>query len=278
MNRDKNSGQRDGHLSVGRFAQAAQLSRKALRLYDQLGILVPDYVDPESGYRYYSTTQFEKARFIRLLRAMEMPLADIRRVLAAATTEEAIQLVIDCQRAFEEKAEQVHLATQKVLAHLRQENNMMTVNVSTKDFPTQQVLCIKKNITIPAFHEFIPKALSQLCRYAKEGGAKISGDPKCFYYGPVNESDDGPVEICFPVEGSIAPDGDFLVREIQTHHGAVGKAAPEQSKFPDILEVWDAVVSWVNKNKLIMTEEPVCCYEIWHEDETISVVQPFESA
>ena len=66
MSNDPDSGQRDGYLSMGRFAQAAQLSRKALRLYDQLGILVPDYVDPDSGYRYYSTAQFEQARFIRL--------------------------------------------------------------------------------------------------------------------------------------------------------------------------------------------------------------------
>jgi DNA-binding transcriptional MerR regulator len=276
MNDEKSSGQRDGHLSVGRFAQAAQLSRKALRLYDQLGILAPSYVDPESGYRYYSTTQFERARFIRLLREMEMPLADIRRVLAATTTDEAIQLVTDCQRAFETKADQVHHATLKVLAHLRKENNMMDVDVSVKDFPTREVVCVKKNITVPAFHEYIPKALSRLSEYAKGKGARINGDPMCFYYGPVNESDDGPVEICFPIDGNIAPTGDILVREIPAHHGAIGSAKPEQSKFPDILEVWDAVVSWVNKNKLIMTDEPVCCYEIWHEDETISVVQPFK--
>lgn len=272
------SGQRDGYLSVGRFAQAAQLSRKALRLYDQLGILVPDYVDPESGYRYYSTAQFEKARLIRLLRAMEMPLADIRRVLAARTSEEAIQLVIDCHRAFEIKADQVHRVSYKVLAYLRQENDAMSINVSVKTFPVRQVVSIKKNITVPAFHQFIPKALTQLRTYVKEAEANISGDPFCFYYGPVNKSDDGPVEICLPIEGSVVPSGDLIVREIPDHHGAIGTATSEQSSYPAILEVWDAVISWVNKNKFEMTDKTVCCYEIWHQDDTISIVQPFESA
>lgn len=277
MSNEQASGQRDGYLSVGPFAQAAQLSRKALRLYDQLGILVPDYVDPESGYRYYSMTQFEKARFIRVLREMEMPLADIRRVLAATTSDEAIQLVIDCQRTFETKANQVRRASHKVIAYLRQENDTMSINVSAKTIPVRQAVSIKKNITVPAFHQFIPKALTQLRTYAKGAGANISGDPFCFYYGPVNESDDGPVEICLPIEGVVVPSGDILVREIPGHRGAIGTASSEQSSYPAILEVWDAVVSWVNNNKFEMTDKPVCCYEIWHKDDTISIVQPFES-
>lgn len=271
------TGQRDAYLSVGRFAQAAQLSRKALRLYDQLGILVPDYVDPESGYRYYSTTQFEKARFIRLLRAMEMPLANIHRVLAATTSDEAIQLVVDCHRAFETKADQVRHASKKVLAYLRKENDTVSINVSAKAFPVRQAVSIKKNITVPAFHEFIPKVLTQLSAYVKEAGGNISGDPICFYYGPVNESDDGPIEICIPIEGSVVPSGDILVREIPAHRGAIGTATLEQSNYPAILEVWDAVVSWVSQNKFEMTDKTVCCYEIWHKDDTISIVQPFES-
>jgi len=272
------SGQRDGYLSVGRFAQASQLSRKALRLYDQLGILVPDYIDPQSGYRYYSTAQFEKARFIRLLRAMEMPLADVRRVLAATTSDDAIQLVIDCRRTFETKAQQVRHASHKVLAYLRKENDTMSINISVKTFPVCQAVSIKKNITVPAFHQFIPKALTQLSTYVKEAGATISGDPICFYYGPVNESDDGPVEICFPIERSVVPSGDIVVREIPAHRGVIGTATPEQSSYPAILDVWDAVVSRIHQNKYEMTDETVCCYEIWHKDDTITIVQPFESA
>lgn len=43
--------QRHDMLSIGGFASATQLSLKALRLYDQLGILKPRYVDGDSGYR-----------------------------------------------------------------------------------------------------------------------------------------------------------------------------------------------------------------------------------
>lgn len=263
-------------LSLGRFAQAAGLSRKALRLYDQLGILVPDQVDPGSGYRYYSPDQIEKARLIRLLRSMEMPLADIRSVLAARTTEEAVCLVQEHASAFEEKARQVHLTSLKVTCYLRKERIPMSTHVSVNHFPACQAVSIKRHINVPEFHAFIPEALSRLSQHVKEAGAKVSGDPICFYYGPVNESDDGPIEICFPVEGDPAPAGEILLREIPAHQGAVGKASLEQSRYPDILEIWDAVISWVQQNGFKMREESLSCYEIWHGDESISVVQPFD--
>lgn len=267
---------REGLLSLGRFAQAVGLSRKALRLYDQLGILQPDFVDPDSGYRYYNPEQYERARFIRLMRSMEMPLVDIRQVLDSSTTEMAVDLVLEHTSAFEKRSQQVYLASQKVLAYLRKEQLPMSIHVSENEFPACKVVSIKKNITVPDFHAFIPEALARLNQYVDDAGAKIAGDPICFYYGPVNETDDGPVEICFPIEGNPIPEGELMLREIPDHQGAIGIATREQSSFPEILEVWDAVICWVQQNRMKMTEESVSCYEIWHEDETISVVQPFE--
>jgi DNA-binding transcriptional MerR regulator len=263
-------------LSLGRFAQAAGLTRKALRLYDQLEILVPDYVDPASGYRYYHPAQLEKARFIRLLREMEMPLADIRRVLSAETAEDAVMLVRQCQREFDSRALQVLLASKKVLTYLGKEKATMSVKVSVQTFPALRAVSLTKSITVEPFQEFIPEALRRLSSLIKEQGAVISGDPLCFYYGPVNQQDDGPVEICFPFSGQVQPEGDIQLREIPAHQGAIGKASREQSRFPAILEVWDDVESWVSKNKLALSDLSVPCYEIWHEEDSISVVQPFD--
>ena len=268
---------KEHYLSLGRFARAGQLSRKALRLYDELGILVPDYVDPSSGYRYYSPGQLERARFIRMLRGMEMPLADIRRVLVATTADEALQLVSECIRDFETRVKRVRRASEKVLAHLRKEPEKIMFEISVKTYPAQKVATIKRRICVVPFQKFIPEALKQISNYVKESGATISGDPICFYYGPGNETDDGPVEIGLPVEGEIKPGGEIRVRDIPAHQGAIGTTPPEQSQFPEIIEAWDAVETWVQQNKYILSDEPVCCYEIWHEDRTISIIQPFEN-
>ncbi|MFJ6750769.1 MerR family transcriptional regulator [Streptomyces sp. NPDC091266] len=69
-----------GLLTIGEFARAARLSPKALRLYDELGLLTPARVDPFNGYRLYAPAQLERARLVAWLRRLGMPLARIREV------------------------------------------------------------------------------------------------------------------------------------------------------------------------------------------------------
>ncbi len=76
-------------LTIGAFAKASRLSPKALRLYDELGLLTPARVDPATGYRRYAPQQLEQARLVAWLRRLGMPLARIRRVCALEAGEAA---------------------------------------------------------------------------------------------------------------------------------------------------------------------------------------------
>jgi serine/threonine protein phosphatase PrpC len=67
-------------LTIGGFARAAGLTAKALRLYDEQGLLRPAAVDAVSGYRLYAPEQLDRARLIARLRRVDMPLARIREV------------------------------------------------------------------------------------------------------------------------------------------------------------------------------------------------------
>ncbi|MFG2026093.1 MerR family transcriptional regulator [Streptomyces sp. NPDC048825] len=68
--------------SIGEMARDSGLGVSALRFYDRAGVLVPAWVDPVSGYRWYGPEQLEEARLLARLRRAGMPLADIRLVLA----------------------------------------------------------------------------------------------------------------------------------------------------------------------------------------------------
>ncbi len=70
-------------LTVGDFSRATHLSVKTLRHYHQVGLLDPAEVNPDTGYRYYSAGQIPAAQVIRRLRDLEMPVADVKAVLAA---------------------------------------------------------------------------------------------------------------------------------------------------------------------------------------------------
>jgi PPM family protein phosphatase len=69
-------------MSIGEFARLSRLSAKALRLYDELGLLPPAQVDPDSGYRWYAAGQLDNARLVASLRQIGVPLAQIQLILS----------------------------------------------------------------------------------------------------------------------------------------------------------------------------------------------------
>src|SRR5205085_12351248 len=79
-------------MTSGAFAQASGLSRKALRLYDELGLLHPARVDPDTLYRFYEPGQLERARLVAWLRRLGMPLALIRSVSGLPSARAAEEL------------------------------------------------------------------------------------------------------------------------------------------------------------------------------------------
>jgi DNA-binding transcriptional MerR regulator len=68
-------------MPIGRFARVTGLTVKALRHYDEVGLLRPAAVDPETGYRSYAPDQVRRAEVIRKLRRLELPLDDVFTLL-----------------------------------------------------------------------------------------------------------------------------------------------------------------------------------------------------
>jgi serine/threonine protein phosphatase PrpC len=98
-------------MTSGAFARASGLSRKALRLYDELGLLPPARVDPASQYRFYEPAQLEQARLVAWLRRLGMPLAAIRTVSTMASGQAARELAAYWDRIEAETAARRELAT-----------------------------------------------------------------------------------------------------------------------------------------------------------------------
>ncbi|MBM7773247.1 DNA-binding transcriptional MerR regulator [Actinokineospora baliensis] len=72
-----------GTIPIGEFAKMTHLTVKALRHYHRLGLLEPRHVDPRTGLRTYDPGQVRAARMIRRLRELDMPLAEVKALLAA---------------------------------------------------------------------------------------------------------------------------------------------------------------------------------------------------
>ena len=81
-------------VTIGDFSRASHLSVKTLRHYHEVGLLEPSEVDPGNGYRYYAEDQIPLAQVIRRLRGLQMPVADVKSVLAAPDPEARNLLIV----------------------------------------------------------------------------------------------------------------------------------------------------------------------------------------
>ncbi|RPJ54413.1 MAG: MerR family transcriptional regulator, partial [Methanobacteriota archaeon] len=132
-------------IPIGLFSRITQLSRKALRLYDERGLLVPGEKDLCTGYRYYTYVQIDQAIRIRNLTWLGFSLREIEDLLAARARGDARAIhAIFSTRTEEADAEIQRLhAVQRILQ--AQDLNLEVFSVSLtepvlKEIPAQRVL------------------------------------------------------------------------------------------------------------------------------------------
>ena len=101
-------------LLIGRFATSTGLTVPQLRHYDRLGVLQPAARDERSGYRYYSGAQTRAARVIALLRSIDMPLADIRALLAAPEPARIRQVFAEHRERVERRLEEARAVLESI--------------------------------------------------------------------------------------------------------------------------------------------------------------------
>ena len=68
-------------LTIGEFSSICRVSTKTLRYYAEIGLILPEEINPENGYRYYSINQLEKMLFINRLKAYHFSLEEIKAIL-----------------------------------------------------------------------------------------------------------------------------------------------------------------------------------------------------
>lgn len=112
-------------LQIGAFAELVGLSIPQLRRYDRLRLLEPAGRSAASGYRYYSSGQTGVARVIALLRSMDMPIGEIRRMVSGASESERRGIVQDHRARLEARLDEVRRLLEAVDA-MTEETRMST--------------------------------------------------------------------------------------------------------------------------------------------------------
>jgi DNA-binding transcriptional MerR regulator len=193
-------------ISIGEFARRSRLSLKALRLYDERGVLVPSRVDQASGYRYYDTAQLEEARLVVMLRQLQLPLAAIKELLACDPADAATRVAEHWRHA-----EAAHDARRGLADHLVSQlsgKRSVMYEVATREIPERSLLCLKRNVAEQEMWAFGKEFIAILRERPLPKIEGREGAALCIWWGLVNADGDGPIEWCAPVPTAQA---EFLV-------------------------------------------------------------------
>ena len=129
---------------IGEFSQIARVSGRLLRYYDSIGLLRPQRIDPETGYRYYSAGQLERLNRILALKDLGLSLDQVARMLddKISTAEIRGMLALkkaELERTLAEEAGRLrHIESR--LTQIEQQGSLGDYDVVVKSSPATPVL------------------------------------------------------------------------------------------------------------------------------------------
>lgn len=180
------------YLSIGKVAKLKNISIKALRYYDEIGVFVPAYINPETNYRYYTKEQLPMLDAVNLCLKLGIPL----KTLPAYIVNDAFDfaaLLSDTQKLAEEKIQGIRLALDKI-----QSSSLSPIAVTTTNTSVSPATCVlqedpRLNITytrdeylvaLPISEEQLPPYdgyVLQLFIFARQRNL-ILENPSCILY------------------------------------------------------------------------------------------------
>ena len=184
-------------LTIGEFSRMTHLSVKALRHYHDVGLLEPADVDNSSGYRLYAATQVPTAQLIKRFRDLEMPLDDVRSVLAAPDTAARNAAIAAHLERMEYRLEQTR-ATVASLRALLQESPSHSA-IEFRWVASTPALAIREGVAFGDCDAWLGAAYAELYETVAAGNCETAGPAGALYAQEFFEAEIGEVVAFVPI-------------------------------------------------------------------------------
>lgn len=252
-------------LTIGGFAQIGQVSARMLRHYDDLGLLRPDYVDPDTGYRFYAISQLARLHRLLALRDLGFSLEQTRSVLDDALSVDQFQGMLRLRRAQVEQTvnnETARLRRIEVrLRAMEGRDQMLARDVVVKRTQALRVAEVigtasgfgSENLA-PVFGELYPRVLAHLQRVGARPGLCIA------WY---EAAEDGTVIVHagFGVETQRVADGDGVqVRDLPVVEVA---STVYRGSMDEVGSTYEALMRWIDDSGYRLVGASRELYHAW---------------
>ncbi len=240
-------------LNIGEFARLGQVSPRMLRHYDQLGLLTPESVDPDTGYRSYDVQQLERLHRLLALRGLGFKLEQISELLGGEPSLEQLRGMLRLRRAqLESTVAEEQERLRRVEAHLRAIEGSTVVNpqdVVVKHTQPLRIAEIRGKAAAldpehigPLFMDLGPRLADHLQRAGARPGTLIG------YYDDPDDDGSVGVHVAFEIGAQDVPaDGAVKVVELPVIEVA---SVVHRGTMEGIGPVYEALIRWVQDSGL----------------------------
>lgn len=226
---------------IGLFAQMNRITVKALRFYEEQGLLLPAKIDEESGYRYYTMRQMEPLHRILALKEAGFTIEDMKRLDASGDER---SFLLRKKKALLEKIAELTLQISRIDGYLMSGGNSLSAPVMVKTIPETVCAVMRRRIdSYDALFHIMP----EMGGYMEDAGCVCALPEYCFtrYLEPGYKEEQILVEVCEAVTEKKADRGCLQFRTIPEIRAA---CIYHKGSYRDFPKTYEVILRYIEEN------------------------------
>ncbi|MBW5467174.1 MerR family transcriptional regulator [Brevibacillus formosus] len=249
-------------LSIGEFSKICGVSTKTLRYYAEIGLMNPDEINPENGYRYYSIKQLKKMLFINRLKSYHLSLDEIKDILEGEedqSEEKLVSALLRKQREMYEKRNALDYTIKQLnddLSKMERGIPMMayldSIEVQLVETQPIYILSLRKMMTSDDYATGYGKYFSKLYERIATEKLTLLGTPMTIYHSPEFNPAGNDTEFALAVAEAV--------KGTRTLSGGLCAKSVCKGPYSELTAVYARLREWVENEGYELVSSP---YEVY---------------
>jgi DNA-binding transcriptional MerR regulator len=227
-------------LRIGDFARLGRVTVKALRHYDEEGLLRPTEVDRSSGYRFYMPDQLITLSRILQLKDLGFSLNEIRALIEAPEQLGPALVARRSDLAASIEADRERLARLDALRETLEEAGAPAIVVK----PVEPVLALTSRALVEPDSDDIQELFEKLEREAARAKARADANPFLLFHEATAQADRMDVEVCVPLNAR----GDDLKAAREVEGAATAGSLIYRGAYRQTPDLFTRLARWIDAN------------------------------
>lgn len=205
-------------LSIGEFSKICQVSTKTLRYYAEIGLILPNEINYENGYRYYSIEQLETMLFIKRLKSYNFSLEQIKVILQSEEfKDEKLYLsLIEKRKEIDKQVNELNMILEQLnndILNLKQGKSIMSYmenfDVKLVEIPNMNILYIRKMVQQYEFPLEYANCFGELLKHIEDNKLTMTSPPMVLFHSDEYSPFGLDTEFAIPIKECVKGTRDF---------------------------------------------------------------------